>query len=85
MDFTYTASLKPTAIKIMFLEKISQGQERSRIRDVMQRIWSSRICVKEVKYTFFFLNPQGLESDLTTKYHSLQTNFCREMLFFGSI
>jgi len=26
-----------------------------------------------------------LESDLNTEYHSFQTNFCREMLFFGKI
>lgn len=36
-------------------------------------------------FFFFVVNPQGLEPDLTTKYHSLQRNFCRGMIFFGSI
>lgn len=38
MDFTYTASLKPAMIKIMFLDKVSQRQEKLRIRDVTQII-----------------------------------------------
>lgn len=38
MSFTYTASLKPTVIKIMFLDEISQRQEKSRVRDAIHRI-----------------------------------------------
>lgn len=67
----------------MLLDKISQTQEKSRTADETQRMQSSGIGVKEVKYNFV-VSPQGLQSDLTMKYHSLETNFCREILFFGS-